>query len=88
MVNVSLNRNLDSSKWNFKLRRDLGADVAAEGVFYMSFKDFLKGMTGFDICYYEENFEHSSIKMLSDPQKPTLLNIKIPKSGQYYFSFH
>lgn len=57
-----------------------------EGVFFIDFNVFLKFMTGFDVCYYEEDYEHSTIKMMSDPQKPTLLNVTIKKSGTYYFS--
>lgn len=63
---MSDGRDLNSSKWNFKLRRDLGADQMTPGSFFMDFRDFMDGMTGFDVCYYEDNYEHSTVRMVTD----------------------
>ncbi len=81
-------RGPNSGNWNFKLKRDLGAASLQEGVFFIDFNLFIKFMTGFDVCYYEDGYEHSSIKMVSDPDQATLLNVKITKPGSYYFSVH
>lgn len=66
----------------------MGADEYSDGLFFIEFKDFMKFMTGYDISYYEENFKHSSAKIIGDTERPTLLEFKIRKSGFYYFSLH
>lgn len=87
-MNYGKRRDLDSDKWNYKLTRDLGADQMASGTFFMDFRDFIDAMNGFDVCYYEENYEHSTVRMVTDQQKCTVLNVKIKKAGTYYFSAH
>lgn len=66
----------------------MGADEYSDGLFFMQFKDFMHHMTGYDIAYYEEGYKHSSVKVKTEINRPTILEFRIKKKGYYYFSLH
>jgi hypothetical protein len=66
----------------------MGADEYSDGLFFMEFKDFIEYMTGYDISYYEDGYKHSSAKIKTDCEKPTLVEFTIRKPGTFYFSLH
>lgn len=49
---------------------------------------FYSYFNGYDICHFEDDCLHSSIKLVGDLRKPTLLEFRIPKRGRYYFTVH
>lgn len=66
----------------------MGADEYSDGLFFMGFRDFMKYMSGYDISYYEDSYKHSSAKIKTDCEKPTLVEFTIRKPGDYYFSLN
>lgn len=49
---------------------------------------FCSYFNGYDICHFEDDYIHSSIKLIGDLVKPTILEFRIPKKGKYYFTVH
>lgn len=54
----------DSSyKWNDELRNLLSYKDSDDGVFFMSYKDFLRYFSDIQICYYHEDYSYSALKI-------------------------
>ena len=75
----------NSPLWTPELKAKLEVKAEDDGIFFMSFEDWQKYFTSFDICYYHDSFKHSAIKLQSDPDIPTVLRFTITKSGPWYF---
>lgn len=77
-----------SPEWNKQLRQQLNYFNADDGVFYMTWNDFLKYYTDVQICYYHDNYKYSAIKLQSQKDEVVYLRLSINMPGTYYFSLN
>jgi hypothetical protein len=59
-----------------------------DGKFFMPFKQFMKYFHDYQICYFHDNYLYSSQRYSSTKNKPTYLEFKVTKPGEYYFSIN
>jgi calpain-15 len=79
----------DSSHlWSSQLKSELGWTQEDDGIFFMSYEDFSKYFTDFQVCYYHQNFESSAGEFTSEPEVGNYFKIQIKTPGTYYFSIN
>lgn len=77
----------DCEQWNDQISKIVHKpDALDDGIFFMSYTDFLKHFDGLAVCKYREEFVYSGAKVTTSPIDPTLFCFGIPKAGKYSFT--
>lgn len=76
----------DTKHWTSRLKKSLNHSLLEDGKFFMPFKEFMKYFHDYQVCYYHDDYLYSSQRYSSTTNKPTYLEFKVTKSGEYYFS--
>lgn len=77
-----------SPMWTDDVRRQVGYNQLSnedDGIFFMSFNDWMKYFHDFDVCYYHDNYINSSKKFSSSSSTPTIIKFQINQGGDVYF---
>lgn len=75
-----------SQEWTPELKQQLNFIPADDGVFYMTWNDFLKYYTDVQICYYHDEYKYSAIKLTCEKDKSIVIKFLLELPGKYYFS--
>ena len=78
----------ESYLWTSQLKQQLHYADDDDGVFYMTYNDFVKYFSDLQICYYHDGFKYSAVKLQSEKNASVFLNFKIELKGKYYFSLN
>ncbi len=78
----------NSPKWTPNLKKELRFISQDDGVFYMTYNDFVKYYSDCQICYYHDDYKYSAISVQSDFSSRTGLRFNITKKGLYYLSLN
>ena len=79
----------DSYLWTPELRKMLNFKKDGnDGVFLMSYSDFVKYYSDLQICYYHDGFKYSAIRLQSEKGGTVFLKFDIEIKGKYYFSLN
>jgi hypothetical protein len=84
-----------SPKWEGNdLRTLLGASTkesqryGEDGIFFMSFNDWMKYYSDYQICYFYDDYKYSAQKFNSSPSEPTHIGFQLNQEGEYYFTIN
>lgn len=78
----------NAPEWNEPLRKRLNYYSSDDGIFYMSWNDFLKYFSDMQICYFHDNYRYSALKLQSQRNEVLYLKINVSQPGLYYFSLN
>ena len=78
----------DSWLWTPYLREELGYANEDDGVFFMTWNDFLKYYSDLQICYYHDDYKYSALQVQSDKNASVVLKFTLELQGKYYFSLN
>lgn len=53
----------ESDEWTEDLKAQVNFESADDGVFYMTWNDFLQYYSDLQICYYHDGYKYSAIKL-------------------------
>jgi hypothetical protein len=73
-------------RWTTALKNELGHTQADDGVFFMPYPEFLKYFTDFQVCYYHDAYEYSSMRYQTAKNQHIFFSFEIQQPGEYYFS--
>lgn len=76
----------ESDEWTYDLKQQLNFESLDDGVFYMTWNDFLKYYSDLQICYYHDEYKYSAIKLTCEKNESIVVNFKLELKGKYYFS--
>ncbi|CAD8111547.1 unnamed protein product [Paramecium sonneborni] len=77
----------DSSSWTKELKKQLRVSEKAEdGIFYMSFQDFVRYFNTIYVGYFQQNYIYKSQTIVSKKNKSIYFVFNIDVPGQYYFT--
>ena len=75
-----------SRKWTNEFKDKVGLDEKEDGVFWMSYEDFLAFYTSTNICKMHNNYSLVNEKVHVNPDEPfSTVNINVPKDTNGYF---
>lgn len=75
------------TKWKDPaLRKLLDHEITDDGSFFMTWRDFLQYYGDFQICYYNDDFKYSAIRIESNENDPTYIQFTVTQEGDYYIS--
>ena len=74
--------------WTAELKQQLNYEDTDDGVFYMTYNDFVKYYSDIQICYYHDGFKYSAVKLQSEKNGTVFLRFKIEIKGKYYLSLN
>ena len=95
--------NLKDPRWTPELKQKLNFAGLGNGVFFLPYSAMIQYFTCFQVCYFEDNYQYSAIKLdnirqLEEQHKleqsvpgelqSILINVRIFKEGEYYFSLN
>lgn len=74
-------------RWNPTLRQELEQDANADdGIFCMTYADFVKYYSDLQICYYHDKFKYSAARFNTKPNETVNLSFQITQKGVFYLS--
>ena len=77
----------DDPKWTSTLKRDLGfTGVKEDGIFFMTWDQFLVYYSDVQICYFHDNYKYSAEKYTSQKNETVYIKFNLKTAGKYYFS--
>ena len=78
--------------WSDELKKQLKFQIKEDGVFFMSYDDFSKNFSTFQICYYHDNYNLTSWKLTTQSKVRRIFKFTIPSdqrnTGYFYVSLH
>lgn len=95
--------NLKDPRWTPELKQKLNFAGLGNGVFFLPYSAMIQYFTCFQVCYFEDNYQYSAIKLDNIRQleeqhqreqtvpgelQSILINVRIFKEGDYYFSLN
>lgn len=78
----------DSVKWTPELKEALKFEKSEDGVFFMTYNDFVEYYSDCQICYYHDGYKYSAIQIESGFNESIGLSFQIKTEGVYYFSLN
>lgn len=77
----------EDEKWTPELKEALGfTGVSEDGIFFMSWDQFLIYYSDVQICYYHDDYKYSAEKFTSERNETVFVKFTISEPGEYYFS--
>ena len=73
-----------SKKWTDALKKEVGLKVANDGIFYMSFQDFVEQYENVNICHYNSQSIYSSMRSKNNCNQTQIIQFSVGQSGEYY----
>ena len=78
----------DSDLWTDELKEEIGFVNQLDGVFCMSWNDFLRYYSDVQICYYHDGYKYSALQLASPKNKKVIISFKLEMKGKYYLSLN
>ncbi len=79
----------DSNKWTPQLKQQLLGEGADDGVFFMSYDDFIKYYVVVSICKIHRDYVYSHLKYKKgDTLTPKVMDLVVPKATRIYIQIH
>jgi calpain-15 len=75
-----------SKEWTEQLKKQLKVHEADDGVFHMTYDDFLKYYSDVQICKIHDDYHYTSLKVNTTHKNAKLFKINVPRDGKYYIS--
>ena len=75
-----------TSQWTPELRQLLRHETKEDGVFYISYPDFINNFVNFVVCRVKDAHKFSGNKFTTSSTHPTCLQFTIKSPGKYAFS--
>jgi calpain-15 len=76
----------ESDEWTEQLKKQLDVKDADDGIFYMTFNDFLQYYSDAQICKVHDDYHYTSIKVNTNHKNGNFFKLTIPKDGKYYIT--
>ena len=75
-----------SKKWTSEFKATVGLEEKEDGVFWMSYEDFIMFYTSTHICHIHDAYEFITKKFLVQTEEPfNIVTVNIPKDASGYF---
>lgn len=75
-----------SRKWSEEFKQIVGLEEKEDGVFWMSYEDFIKFYTSTHICHIHDDYEFVSKKFPVESDEPfNIVTVNVPKNSSGYF---
>ena len=75
-----------SRKWSEEFKQIVGLEEKEDGVFWMSYEDFIQFYTSTHICHIHDDYEFVSKKFPVESEEPfNIVSINVPKDSSGYF---
>jgi len=73
-----------SPLWTEDLKRQLNVEERDDGVFFISYEDFLHYYSDVQICKVHDDYHYTSIKVTINYKNAQFFKMTVPKDGKYY----
>ena len=75
-----------SHKWTSDVKHQLNYEGKEDGIFWMSYEDFIQFYTSTHICHVHDDYEFVSKKFLVESEEPfNIVTVTVPKDSSGYF---
>ena len=75
-----------SRKWTSEFKATVGLEEKEDGIFWMSYEDFIQFYTATHICHIHDDYEFVSKKFMVESEDPmNIVTVNIPKKASGYF---
>lgn len=78
----------ESPRWTEDLKRQLNLEDKDDGIFHMSFEDFVKYFSDIQICKCHDDFIYKSLKTSQDHKHATYFKLTVKTPGHYYVTIN
>jgi len=78
-----------SNLWTPALKKQVGLEEKDDGVFFMTFEDFIKYYIVINICRIHKNYHYSFVKFHKvEVSKPNVLSLEVKEQSKVYLQQH
>ena len=75
----------DSNKWTTEFKNQVGLEQKDDGIFWISYEDYLQFYTTTHVCQIHQDYEYSCERFKSGKESPDIAKITVKNNGSGYF---